>query len=89
MRKVTDFRNPNYIWDHDKIEIQKRFNELCNNGTFRDLSLNQMDSVYDVVKRQGIDKLKACYAPTTLCDYVGLQFEHIFIGIETDGYAHS
>jgi len=89
MRVVENFKDPYYVWDHDKRAIEKRFNDLCTNGSWKDLSMNQMDSIYNVVKRQGIDKLQSCHVPAGLCDYAGLQFSHIYIGVETDGYAHS
>jgi len=54
-----------------------------------DLTSEQRESVLKVVARQGIDKLLAIYAPTSFTPWVGLSFEHIYIGVEVDGHSHS
>lgn len=71
-----------------KNKIIDKYEELSGNF-FSTLTSEQKESVIRVVDRQGIDKLVAIYHPTTFTPYVSLAFEHIFIGVERDGYAHS
>lgn len=49
----------------------------------------QADGVCAVIKRQGSDRLLVITPPTPLTPWVGLTFEHIYIGVEPDGHAHS
>ena len=49
----------------------------------------QREAVENVIKRQGVERLLAVDAPTGLTPWLGLTFEHIYIGVESDGYAHT
>jgi hypothetical protein len=63
--------------------------EKLSESSWREITSEQSESVLRVVERQGIDRLKAVKPPTNLQPWVGLAFNHIYIGIEPDGYAHS
>ena len=62
--------------------------QMTSHDFVREMTHEQRMSVIRVVKRQGRDRLvtvekEFCYDTVLLC------FEHIVIGVEPDGYAHS
>lgn len=61
---------------------------LVGNETLEAITEKQAESVPRVLGHQGSEAL--IYARyDTLCECLMLQFKHITIGIEEDGYAHS
>lgn len=65
-----------YIFDHNRRNIEKKFNELCENGSFNDLSINQMKCVYLVVKSQGLNNLKKVYVRP---NHIEFHFSQIYL----------
>ena len=52
------------------------------------VTAEQAEAFERVVEHQGCDKLQTVWLDH-FDKYLGLRFDHILIGIETDGYAHS
>ena len=52
------------------------------------MTAKQKEAVVRVIEQQGIDKLQNV-SRDFLNNTVMLQFTHIVIGVESDGYAHS
>lgn len=69
----------------------KEVEEVLNNhlrlslNDFNALTPQQKESAAKVIVQQGYGLQRAHVTD----EYLGLQFEHIFIGVEKDGYAHS
>lgn len=53
-----------------------------------ELTEAQIESAKRVLNHQGIENFMEAYVDCRE-KYLALRFNHIFIGIETDGYAHS
>ena len=67
----------------------ERFADLAPEGCIEEMTREQRVSCITVIERQGVDKLVSVFPAGCINPYVGLQFTHIFIGVEPDGYAHS
>jgi len=74
---------------HNRSMNIRKYQLFSNGSSFFDLTLEQQKSIHKVMEHQGVENLKAVYPPGNINPYVGLQFTHIFIGIEPDGYTHS
>lgn len=71
------------LWSRTRNECAEANRFLKTHGIDRELPYAQLQSIGRVIMRQGY--------PTGMWDhgYIVIEFPHIFIGVEKDGYAHS
>lgn len=59
---------------------------------YTECTLEQRQELRMIAKRHGLHPMEAiekATAPTTLSPWVGIEIQGTYIGVETDGYAHS